>query len=411
MKSQVILRNIAIKKAWVRYISQTSNNLTLHYIAIELLLNHEINREIKEGELIMKYYTADEAAKKLKVSTGHIYELVKKGEIKKKEGMGRTVRIPASELKTRNIESAASRWSKFNEDKVTLIHTSYGKVRKIIDKKAYLASDIAKALNKCDSYVIKKNISNSEIIHMKIDEAKEYGLLSTKMGLALITIQGIKEYLEKAILHSEFNREIFIEELLEIDKQISIDEVVEESSKNIKIVKSLECNDVQIFSSSEFGEIKTILFNKQPWFIGKEVAENLGYVDSKSAIRDHVDSEDKTLILRGQITTLEIPNRGITIINESGLYSLILKSKLPSAKKFKRWVTNEVLPTIRKTGGYVDNSEKFVDNYFSNLSKNTKKIILSELENKNKVLMAERVKIDKELLDNVNVIEKIQETL
>lgn len=343
----------------------------------------------------MKYYTADEAAKKLKVSTGHIYELVKKGEIKKKEGMGRTVRIPASELKTRNIESAASRWSKFNEDKVSLIHTSYGKVRKIIDKKAYLASDIAKALSKCDSYVIKKNISNSEIIHMKIDEAKEYGLLSTKMGLALITIQGVKEYLEKAILPSEFNSEIFIEELLEIDKQISIDEVTEESSENIKI-----------FGNPEFGEIRTLPINNEPWFVGKDVAKILGYSNPQKAIRDHVDEDDKRV---NESFTVN-GTKGI-LINESGLYSLILSSKLPSAKKFKHWVTKEVLPTLRKTGGYVDNSEKFVDNYFSNLSKNTKKTILAELENKNKFLMAERVKIDKELLDNTEVIEKIQETL
>lgn len=359
----------------------------------------------------MKYYTVKEAAKKLRVSKSHIYVLIKRGEIKKKEGMGDVVRIPASELNSKDIEYADDGWSKFDKNKVTLIHTSHGSVRRVIDKKAFVAIDIAKILNKSSTHTIKKLVPCETFIHLEPEDAKVYGLRSSIKGIELITIQGIKEYLSKAILPSDFGSEVFIEELLEIDKQISIDEVVEESSKNIKIVKSLECNDVQIFSSSEFGEIKTILFNKQPWFIGKDVAENLGYVDSKSAIRDHVDSEDKTLILRGQITTLEIPNRGMTIINESGLYSLILKSKLPSAKKFKRWVTNEVLPTIRKTGGYVGNSEKFVDNYFSNLSKETRHTILFELESKNKTLMAERVKIDKELLDNADVIEKIQETL
>lgn len=87
--------------------------------------------------------------------------------------------------------------------------------------------------------------------------------------------------------------------------------------------------------------------------MGKDVAEALGYSNTKKAILDHVDADDKTLIQRSQNVTFEIPNRGLTIINESGLYSLILGSKLEKAKEFKRWVTAEVLPTIRKTGGYI----------------------------------------------------------
>lgn len=89
--------------------------------------------------------------------------------------------------------------------------------------------------------------------------------------------------------------------------------------------------------------------------MGKDVATALGYVNTKDAIYTHVDSEDKRIIQRSENTTLEIPNRGMTLINESGLYSLILSSKLESAKRFKRWVTSEVLPCIRKTGGYLEN--------------------------------------------------------
>ena len=85
--------------------------------------------------------------------------------------------------------------------------------------------------------------------------------------------------------------------------------------------------------------------------MGKDVATALGYANTKDAIYAHVDSEDKRIIQRSENTTLEIPNRGMTIINESGLYSLILSSKLESAKRFKRWVTSEVLPALRKTGG------------------------------------------------------------
>lgn len=111
--------------------------------------------------------------------------------------------------------------------------------------------------------------------------------------------------------------------------------------------------ELQIFNSPEFGQIRTIERGGEPWFVGKDVAAALGYSDTKSALTDHVDSEDKQIIQRGQIATLDIPNRGLTIINESGLYSLVLSSKLPGAKQFKRWITSEVIPSICKHGAYM----------------------------------------------------------
>ncbi len=117
-------------------------------------------------------------------------------------------------------------------------------------------------------------------------------------------------------------------------------------------------NELMIFNNPEFGEIRTAEIDGEPWFVGKDVAQALGYSDTKSALADHVDDEDKQIIQRGQIATLDIPNRGLTIINESGLYSLVLSSKLPTAKKFKRWVTSEVIPSIRKNGGYIAKQEE-----------------------------------------------------
>lgn len=117
-------------------------------------------------------------------------------------------------------------------------------------------------------------------------------------------------------------------------------------------------NQIEVFKNEEFGQVRALEINGEPYFIGKEVAEVLGYANSKDAIQKHVDDEDKQIIQRSQFATLEIPNRGLTIINESGLYSLILGSKLPSAKKFKRWVTSEILPSIRKHGTYSINEEK-----------------------------------------------------
>lgn len=114
----------------------------------------------------------------------------------------------------------------------------------------------------------------------------------------------------------------------------------------------MKTKELQVFSNAEFGQLRTVVIDSTPWMIGKDVAIALGYKDSKSAIADHVDSEDKQIIQRWQNAPFEIPNRGLTLINESGLYSLILSSKLPGAKRFKRWVTSEVLPAIHRTGEY-----------------------------------------------------------
>ena len=111
-------------------------------------------------------------------------------------------------------------------------------------------------------------------------------------------------------------------------------------------------NELQIFKNAEFGSIRTTTINGEPYFVGRDIAEILGYSNTKDAISTHVDEEDRTVIQRSENTTLEIPNRGLTVINESGLYSLILSSKMPNAKKFKHWVTSEVLPAIRKHGVY-----------------------------------------------------------
>jgi anti-repressor protein len=118
-------------------------------------------------------------------------------------------------------------------------------------------------------------------------------------------------------------------------------------------------SEIEIFKNPEFGEIRTVVIDDEPWFVGKDVADALGYSNSRDAFVRHVDDEDKTSVV--------IPDVGSnyksksTLINESGLYSLVLSSKLPTAKKFKRWVTSEVLPAIRKTGGYIAGSENMTE--------------------------------------------------
>lgn len=107
-------------------------------------------------------------------------------------------------------------------------------------------------------------------------------------------------------------------------------------------------NDLMIFNNPEFGEIRTVGLDGEPLLVGKDVALALGYTNPQKAIRDHVDDEDKTVN-----ETFSVNGTPIVLINESGLYSLVLSSKLPGAKKFKRWVTSEVLPSIRKHGAYM----------------------------------------------------------
>lgn len=112
-------------------------------------------------------------------------------------------------------------------------------------------------------------------------------------------------------------------------------------------------NDLTVFNNPDFGEIRTVMINNEPWFVGKDVSDALGYSNNRKAIADHVDCEDKGVTICDTLGG----SQEVTVINESGLYSLIFGSKLESAKSFKHWVTSEVLPSIRKTGAYKINRE------------------------------------------------------
>ena len=130
------------------------------------------------------------------------------------------------------------------------------------------------------------------------------------------------------------------------------------SSSSSTTTTTTAAPEVTVFKNlvhPEFGELRTVEIDGEPWFVGKDVAAALGYSNTRDALSRHIDNEDKTSVV--------IPDSGsnykskTTLINESGLYSLILSSKLPSAKEFKHWVTSEVLPSIRKNGAYIRNQE------------------------------------------------------
>ena len=147
-------------------------------------------------------------------------------------------------------------------------------------------------------------------------------------------------------------------------------------------------NEIKIFENEEFGSVRTMEINGEPYFVGKDVATILGYVKPENAIANHVDDEDKTTTLI-QGTGSNYKSNAV-IINESGLYSLILSSKLPKAKEFKRWVTSEILPSIRKTGGYLANSDMMVSTYFGNLPPEQQTLVKGLFDN----IIAQQTKID-----------------
>lgn len=116
-------------------------------------------------------------------------------------------------------------------------------------------------------------------------------------------------------------------------------------------------NKAKVFENEQFGQIRVELINNEPWFVGKDVADALGYSDTAQAVRDHVEDKDKGVV---EMTTPGGVQKMVSI-NESGFYSLVLSSRISTAKMFKRWVTSEVLPSIRKTGGYIATSDDMTD--------------------------------------------------
>lgn len=185
----------------------------------------------------------------------------------------------------------------------------------------------------------------------------------------------------------------------------------EEAAEKAEQLNNHSISEVTVFSDSihpEFGNLRGFTIDGEPWFVGKDVAIALGYQNGSRDINRHVFEEDRQNYRNGTFDS----NRGMTIINESGLYSLILSSKLESAKAFKHWVTAEVLPTIRKTGGYINQGQEdlFIDTYMPFLNENYKnlfKLNLQALDQQNKTIRKQKVIIETQKQD----IKDFQEAL
>ena len=158
-------------------------------------------------------------------------------------------------------------------------------------------------------------------------------------------------------------------------------------------------NKIKIFENKEFGRVRTVIIDGEPWFVGKDVAVILGYSKPRNAIAMHVDCDDKKVApIQGDLGGTQ----QMTIINESGIYSLIMSSKLSKAKEFKRWITTEVLPTIRRTGGYVADEDMFIENYLPFLEEPYKGLFRLQMMAINQ--LNERIRHDQPLVDFANQV-------
>ena len=171
-------------------------------------------------------------------------------------------------------------------------------------------------------------------------------------------------------------------------------------------------DELTIFQNKEFGEIRTLMIKDEPWFVAKDIAIPLGYRMASDLTR-RIDDEDKAT----HLVRTPSGKQNMVIINESGLYTAVLDSKLPTVKKFKRWVTSEVLPTIRKTGGYVNNEDTFINTYLPFADDQTKllfKTTLQTVNAQNEMIKKQQVELDyKEdviigLVDEIDLASKRQ---
>lgn len=150
-----------------------------------------------------------------------------------------------------------------------------------------------------------------------------------------------------------------------------------------------QTNNLTVFSNPDFGSIRTVTINNEPYFVGKDVTDVLEYRNGSRDINRHVDEEDRCKVMVSDGNQ----DKETIVINESGLYSLILSSKLPSAKKFKRWVTNEVLPSIRQNGGYIMDQENLSD---SELLAKAVLVAQKTIANKDKIIEQQKAKIEQD---------------
>lgn len=348
----------------------------------------------------MKYYTVSEVAKKYKVSKETIYKRIREGVIDKAPNIGAVTRISANELK--KFQNQYIKALVYDKEKVEVVETSLGKIRKIKSTNEYVARDVADAIGLIKARNLVERASNNNARCIGVDEAKYYGFKTYAKGTSLVNYDGVVEYSKRSPFNIDWDK--FLKELKPSNENIQAEECAQVEFEGIKtdnsnaLSKIFEGTPVEIITDK----------NGEPLFELYSTGMALGYVNKNSMgkIYPHKSRIDKVVENAEIIGCVHGVHKYLT---ESQLYDFMFEAKTDKCKSFRKWVTNEVLPTIRKTGGYVNNTEKFTENYFSNLSEDTREIIKNELENKNKELRLEKDKIEHELKSNTEIINLIDE--
>lgn len=251
------------------------------------------------------------------------------------------------------------------------------RIATINDEPYFIGKDIANILGYKDhKAALRKNVPDSEKRIIYSSDIDIYGLACNNdgqtsltdysipfSGITGLTISGLATFLGKTkksktpILKKWIEEEI-LPELT--DEPISLSNMEKVEEEDLEVIETGPANELSVFNHEEFGQVRAMLINDEPWFIGKDVADILGFSNNRDAISYHVHPDDKGLLQPSNFLHLKTPPNGMVIINESGVYSLILGSVLPTAKKFKHWVTSEVLPSIRKHGAYA--TDATIDN-------------------------------------------------
>lgn len=347
----------------------------------------------------MKYYTVKEVSKKLRISEGTIYEKIRNGEILKVANLGRVIRIPADEIK--KFQNQYFDNFTYNKELVEVIETSLGKVRRIKSTNEYVARDVANAVGLIRSRNLTEKASLNNVRHLNIEEAKKYEIGNRAKGTNLINCDGVVEYSKRSPFNIDWDK--FLKELKPSNENIQADEC-----SQIEFEEAKTDNSNALSKIFEGTPVEIIVDeNGEPLFELYSTGMALGYITNADDKQyPHKTRIEKTL----QNAEIKPFVHGVQkYLTESQLYDFMIEAKTDKCKSFRKWVTNEVLPTIRKTGGYVNNAEKFTENYFSNLSEDTREIIKNELENKNKDLRLEKAKIEHELKSNTEMINLIDE--
>ena len=347
----------------------------------------------------MKYYTVKEVSKKLRISEGTIYEKIRNGEILKVANLGRVIRIPADEIK--KFQNQYFDNFTYNKELVEVIETSLGKVRRIKSTNEYVARDVANAVGLIRSRNLTEKASLNNVRHLNIEEAKKYEIGNRAKCTNLINCDGVVEYSKRSPFNIDWDK--FLKELKPSNENIQADECSQIEFEEAKtdnsnaLSKIFEGTPVEIITDKN-GEPLFELYSTG-MALGQVVTAKGNIYPNKDRINKNIANADIQPVLRNAKPYLTEPM----------LYDFMFEAKTDKCKSFRKWVTNEVLPTIRKTGGYVNNTEKFTENYFSNLSEDTREIIKNELENKNKDLRLEKAKIEHELKSNTEMIKLIDE--